>query len=56
MKTSEQCIDRAIELEALASVCTEMDAYEYHQIAVQWRLLARQAAFHEGFNGPALKH
>jgi hypothetical protein len=58
MKTSEQCITRAIELEALAVVCTDMDAFEYNQIAAQWRLLARQAAFHEAVfrNGPPLIH
>jgi hypothetical protein len=59
MKTAEQCIDKAIELEALAALCSDMDAYEYNQMAVQWRALARQAAWQEGFphlSGPGIIH
>jgi hypothetical protein len=59
MKTAEQCIDKAVELEALAAVCGDMDAYEYNQMAAHWRALAKQAAWQESFphmSGPRLTH
>jgi hypothetical protein len=49
MRTSKQCTDKAIELEALADVCTDADAYEYKQIAAEWRALAKQAAWQDVF-------